>query len=372
MKNSIQCSINRKEVSWILSLDSKYTIIQGLSATGKTSLIEVLQDKETTIRCPLSWYLLPRPINLSKRFINDACLRSITIIRDTMEPTLFFADEDSGYLHYTDFQKAIQYSPHLFILSHRLPMDSLPYSHKNIKCFEYDKATKTNYLVDLYPKYDVADLETVTAIRTEDFKSGLEFFKSIWVGSQSCKGVTNIHRFIKSSNNTLFVADGLGIGSEIEKISKALKANPTNQLFLLDSFEALLYNSEFINGDEKPDIFCGNCEQKYTELLESITRKSPCRYGKGKLSSCYMEDCCSKEQTCKWFKAGNKKEIILSRSELLPILEWAQRKQAEEEHEFAAAVATAMIAEHAEDKTPNIEAAEEGCSPDTNVFNTQA
>lgn len=123
---------------------------------------------------------------------------------------------------------------------------------------------------------------------------------------ESAYGKSNIAKkiqeYLKSKRNgMLVVADGAAFGPEMDRVSKLINRENRIKIYLPESFEWLLLESDILNDGtirkilDSPEEFIESekyfsWERYFTELLIEKTQKSPYAYEKTKLPSFYLQD----------------------------------------------------------------------------------
>lgn len=121
MKGKHKIEVRSGRVVFTIELERNITILRGDSATGKTTLVEMLQAYETygrqsgvTVSCDKSCRVLSG-VNWELQL--NATYDSIV-----------FVDEGSTFISSLDFARAIQHSDNYYVLVTREDLSTLPYS----------------------------------------------------------------------------------------------------------------------------------------------------------------------------------------------------------------------------------------------------
>ena len=303
-----QLVVRSTKMTITVPINSKFTILRGDSAIGKTSLVRTMKSRASTISCDYPIYYLADTNVIIPSVLNE--------LYKAKGVCLVIGDENIPYLHSERFQKIMLESPHLFLLISRDNFNSLPYSYSDIVTLE-TRGKKSIGVPMLNPTTE-ARFRNIKQVYVEDSKSGYSFFKSFFdkspVEVHSANGKSNLVNLVKTLGNTLFIADGLGIGPEIEELVGILNRIPNcNTLMLIESFEALVYKSDFCNGEEVPEITCPNREKFYEEALTNLFREHGLKYTKSKLLDCLVVHCCP-HRRCKLYTREDKYKLILGSS----------------------------------------------------------
>jgi hypothetical protein len=328
MVGKYRIQIDANFVKYDITIERKFTILRGNSATGKTVFHSCIYDQRTyKVTCPI-------PINCivdGTRMWREELLsvsNNIYVIDE------FFKDFDAN-----DFCDILKKSDNYFILITRKNMEKLPYSTKAIyKLIEDKKYSNlykeytTNIISPLYneaPESLVPDL-----VITEDSNSGFEFFNKISGGRYECvaSGDISLHqtihsggkdkvadaikRFSSQFNCICIIVDSAAFGSSMKEVVAVLKAVDNKNIYLLlpESFEYILLKSDAVNCDSKyltetynyadleflrnnfsdikgyvfPNDIINSWEQFYTNLLIALTKNQENEYSKSELSDYYL------------------------------------------------------------------------------------
>lgn len=292
----------------IIPIKSKYTFLRGDSGTGKSVL---LRDLLLNLR--------NNPHGIKFRYPLRQMELTLEGLKFGLEETyknnritLFFGDEDLKYCRGPEFASIVANSPHLFLMTIREPLQNLPYAIGDM--LRLETVGHKNIGVPLKSPVN-SSLSAIKHICTEDSKSGYEFFKKFFDGTDidvvSAHGRNNIENLMNSMGSTLFIADGLGLGPVASNLLLALEIGAkNNKLLVIDSFEHLLYTSKLCKGTEQPSINCPNKEDFFEDALADLLNQNGIKYTKGKLPLCFTEDCCPIKR-CRLYTPGDKYGIIL-------------------------------------------------------------
>lgn len=290
---------NKRGVQFKFTVYRKFTIIRGDSATGKTTLFQMVSDAASsrmsgvTVSCDVP----VRPLNESG------------YLRELQEESgrIYVIDEDFGPLKSMEFAKAATISDNCFLIITRESLSAIPYSYKEI--YGIKASGKFHSLERIFPDYET--LRDADAIVTEDEDSGYEYYKT-YFGSKvsSSKGNSNLSKY--GSDNTLLIGDGCAIGAYIQDLLLT-----GADLYLPESFEYMLLQKDMFSRVAEvqqsiryPEEMIGtgyaSPERYYTALLSQITQNTPARYSKTSLNECYVKDCCCKGTRCEFFTREKK------------------------------------------------------------------
>ena len=177
MKEKHKFEVRSGRVVLTIELERNITILRGDSATGKTTLVEMLQAYETygrqsgvTVSCDKLCRVLSG-VNWELQL-------------NATHDSIVFVDEGSTFVSSLDFARAIQHSDNYYVLVTREDLSTLPYSVNAI--LELKKTTsrfKRTYN-KAYPVYDSqtasnVQMEGVEKLLTEDANSGYQLFTKV-------------------------------------------------------------------------------------------------------------------------------------------------------------------------------------------------
>lgn len=184
MKGRHHIIVESSSIKYEFTIKRNITVIQGDSATGKTTLIELLSEYS-------------RGNNRGIRVQSDVPCEVYSDRDDRweyslegMKGSIVFIDEDYRFIYSKDFSEYLQKADNYFVLITRKPLKNLPYSINEI----YGIRTTGKYHFpeqvyhEFYPIYDDSEdkeTEEKCLVITEDEESGYQFFESV-VGTDDC------------------------------------------------------------------------------------------------------------------------------------------------------------------------------------------
>lgn len=286
------------------------TIIQGDSATGKTTLIELLRDFSRNGNNGVIKISSDKPCVVFDGNDNN-WKEYLSLFRDS----LVFIDEGHAFIRTKEFADRIRNTDNYYILITRDSLPCLPYSIHEI----YGIRTSGKYHFpeqiyhEFYPIYGDQSAKKTENVKqnilfiTEDSKSGFQFLQKCCFTAAECisaKGNAGIFSVVKKLSSTatvIIVADGAAFGAFMEKLLNMALRRENVMLFLPESFEWLILRSgiiEFSGLDdilEKPYDYIESAryfswERYFTALLEKVTAKDKVKeYHKDALAAFYTE-----------------------------------------------------------------------------------
>lgn len=303
MKGKHKVVVYTKRLRYEFELRRNITVLCGESATGKTTLIEMIQahidqpsESPVEVLCDKPCYVVSG--NLWKEQLAG------------ISDGIVFIDEGNAFIRTDEFARQIQMTDNYYVIATREGLTSLPYSVEEI----YGIRTSGKYggLKQSYHEfYRLYAAETITkAVRpekilTEDSNSGYQFFSSIAEDSkikcETALGKSNIFHQINHSDEKmlLVVADGAAFGSEIAKVLQLIKERRNVVLYLPESFEWLILSAGFLKDRELNDMLENTSdyveskdyfswERFFTELLIRKTKDTYLAYTKKHLNPAYL------------------------------------------------------------------------------------
>ena len=311
MKGSYEIKIKNNRIQYKFTISRNITILRGDSATGKTTLIDMVDEYNQ---------------NGKESGIELSCKKPCVVLerrnwqRDLEETkdSIVFIDEGNGFVKSAEFADMAKKSDNYYVIATRDSLFDLPYSItevygiRNTSGNRY-QGTKRLYS-EFFPLFNAEMLlEKPDKIIIEDSNSAFQFFSEVCrkegILCESAAGKSNIYGRIRDSkeDRILVVADGAAFGPEMER-AMSLKKAKNVVYFLPESFEWILLKSGLVEETEISDILADPSEfiesEKYfswerffTALLVEKTKKTPYAYNKQHLNPVYLHE-------------NNKKEII--------------------------------------------------------------
>jgi len=168
LKGNIKVVVSTKKLRYELNLRRNITIIQGDSATGKTTLIQIINDYLSSRTGPGTDVICKK-----KCAVLSGDLESVLIRLERLSDTIVFANEQEHFLYPKRFAAAVLKSDCYFVFITRDDLHTLPYSVNEIYCLKnsgYYQNTRQVYnsLHQIYPESQVHDMIAPTMILTED------------------------------------------------------------------------------------------------------------------------------------------------------------------------------------------------------------
>ena len=127
MKNKHHIIVETERLKYEFDIRRNITVIQGNSATGKTTLVQLLETysrygKDSGVRLQSD---VPCVV-----FGGDASLWKVAM--ETYQDSIVFIDEDYSFIYSKEFADVIQDTSNYYVLITRQPLYYLPYSVQEI------------------------------------------------------------------------------------------------------------------------------------------------------------------------------------------------------------------------------------------------
>lgn len=307
MKGSYLITVGTNKVKYRFQINRNITILKGNSATGKTSLINLIAEH--------SRFGEKSGVNLSS---DKKCLVLDTenwekIVSEEKE-CICFADEDNEFLKTKEFARLAQKSDNYYVLAIRDNLENLPYSVDEV--YELKNVTKGYGKIKrmytcfhrMYESKVAQNLDIVPdVVICEDSKAGYDFFKTYFtkygIKCITSKGKSNFPSEILKTNEkdtVLIIGDGAAFGSEMDKVLK-LERSRRLLIFLPESFEWMILSSGIVQHNDLKKILeetsdyvesekYFSWEQFFTATLIEMTKGSYLKYNKDKINEVYLQE----------------------------------------------------------------------------------
>ena len=304
MRGKHRIIIQNNRLHYEFEIKRNITIIQGDSATGKTTLINMLRQVENLGDSSGIDVISDVPCRILEG-------RNWKILLENMAGNIIFIDEDNEFINTEEFAEAVRGSDNYFVLITRENLYNLPYSVEEIYGLRSSgkyQNTKRVYQ-QMYQIYsNIQDVPVKPArIITEDSNAGYEFFEAAGrekgILCESAGGKSNIFNLIRNvkDEEVCVVADGAAIGPEMNRLYKQAEKAKNITLYLPESFEWIILKSGLIEGKdfqkilEEPEKYIDSgeffsWERYFTKLLVNMTEETYLKYRKAHLNKAYLHD----------------------------------------------------------------------------------
>lgn len=304
MKGIHKVVVGTKYLKYEFELRRNLTIIRGDSATGKTTLVDMIRthmnDGESgpvTLNCDKSCYVVEG--NLWKGQL------------DNIQDGIVFIDEGNEFVRTKDFARAIQQTDNYYVIVTREGLPALPYSVEEV----YGIRTSGKYGTlkrsyhSFYRIYPDSTTEKIKPekILTEDSNLGYQFFDAVCAEHQmqcdTANGKSNVFSYLKAHRDEkiMVIADGAAFGPEMDRVLQLVQTRENLTLYLPESFEWLILSSGILKDAEVVQILqtpSGYIDSKeyfsweryFTALLIEKAAGTYLNYTKKTLNEAYLRD----------------------------------------------------------------------------------
>ena len=303
MKGKYEIIVKDVHIQYKFTISRNITILRGDSATGKTTLIDMISayqsnglssgvsiksDKRCVVLTGVNWQ-----VNLEH--INDS---------------IVFIDEGEMFVRSKEFAKVIQGSSNYYVIATRTSLFDLPYSVNEIYGIRNTSGNRYQGTKRLYSQFyriygeNINNISKPDVAILEDSNAGFEFFESVCkaqgIKCISARGKSNIYKMVCGceEKNILIIADGAAFGPEMERVLSLSRVKQI-VLYLPESFEWIILSKGLVDGKRVSDIIEApekyieskqffSWEQFFTKLLVDETKDTYLHYGKSKLNENYL------------------------------------------------------------------------------------
>jgi len=222
MKGIHHITVSNASVKYEFDIRRNITIIKGDSATGKTTLVELISEfyesgsgSGITLVCDKTCRVLAG--------------RDWSTILSTMKDSIVFVDEDNEFLSSKDFAEAVRESDNYYVIVTREGLINLPYSVDEIygirSSGKYAGLKQTYHeFFHIYGEHVPGESIRPGLLIVEDSNSGYEFFDSISKSESynviSAGGKSNVFKVAndQEEEQIVVIADGAAFGSEMDRM----------------------------------------------------------------------------------------------------------------------------------------------------------
>ena len=303
MKGRHRVIVKNNKLHYEFEIKRNITIIKGDSATGKTTLINIIRQFANMGNSSGIDVICDVPCRVLEGIDWKLILQNIS-------GNIVFIDEENAFIRSEEFASAIQKSDNYFVIITRENLYNLPYSVEEIYgLYSSGKYQNTRRVYQqMYRIYSGMDRLSVQPekIVVEDSNSGYEFFKFVAdendMECESAGGKTKLYSVLKEKQGEVCViADGAAIGAEMEKLYGLAQENVNVKLYLPESFEWIILKSGLIASKEiekileEPENYIDSreyfsWERYFTHLLIQLTEGTYFKYQKSRLNPVYLHE----------------------------------------------------------------------------------
>lgn len=304
MKGKYKIVVQNNRLHYEFEIKRNITIIQGDSATGKTTLINMLRQAENLGESSGIDVISSVPCRVLEG-------SNWKLILENSRNSIFFIDEENKFINTEEFASVVRGADNYFVLITRENLYNLPYSveeiyglHSSGKYSDTKKVYQQMYRI--YSKEEKFPIIPETIV-VEDSNSGYEFFENICNESGkiciSAEGKSNLFKTIKkiADEEICIIADGAAIGPEMNRLYEYTLKNSNVHLYLPESFEWIILKSGLISGKhiklmlEHPEEYIDSkeffsWERFFSKFLIMETDGTFLKYSKSKLNKTYLHE----------------------------------------------------------------------------------
>lgn len=305
MKGTHSITVKNNVLQYKFEIRRNITIIRGDSATGKTTLVDMIREyyengeqSGVTLQCDKQCVVLEG--------------RQWKVLLENIQDSIVFIDEGNAFVASREFAEEVKRSDNYFVIVTRESLATLPYSVEEIygikSSGKYGALQQTyQEFYRIYGKQQYDNLFNPEIILVEDSNSGYEFWEYAMQKKNrtvvSAGGKSNIFGKLGfyEDKKVLVIADGAAFGPEMDKVMKKILAGNEKVLYLPESFEWLILKSGVVKDKdinkilENPGEYIESekymsWEQFFTGLLMEKTKDSYLQYEKKELNVSYKND----------------------------------------------------------------------------------
>lgn len=180
MKGEYLFRVRGKRIRFSFKIRRNITVIQGNSATGKTTLLSMMyeylragRESGYSVQAGTDYFV----------YLRDEVGRDWTDVLFPLHNTIIFIEENNNFIFSQEFAEFVKDSGNYFVLVTRAPLKMLPYSVHEI--YEIvvdgqhaDLKESWHTLRELYSNFPLAENNHLETILTEDTNSGFEFSRN--------------------------------------------------------------------------------------------------------------------------------------------------------------------------------------------------
>ena len=300
MKGIHRIIIQNKRLRYDFEVRRNLTIIRGDSATGKTTLIDMIQEYVDNGAASNIELLSDKQCFV----LQGATWKGqLTEIRDS----IVFIDEGNSFVLSSEFSEVIRNTDNYYVIVTREGLPNLPYSVEEIYGIRLSGrygGLKQQYN-EFYRIYGIDPSEQILKpdiIITEDSNSGYQFFAGVCDNTGqttvSAEGKSNLLKKAKlygEKECILLIADGAAFGPEMGRVMEYMKDHSNMHLYVPESFEWLILSSGVLKDAEIQDILSEpsahieskdyfSWERYFTSLLVEKSKDTYLQYTKSKIN----------------------------------------------------------------------------------------
>lgn len=304
MRGKHRVIVQNNRLHYEFEIKRNITVIRGDSATGKTTLINMVRQAENLGESSGVDVVSDVPCKILEG-------NSWKLILENASGNIFFIDEENAFINTEEFASAVRGSDNYFVLITRENLYNLPYSVEEIYGLhasgKYQNTRKIyQQMYRIYFDFQQIPVKPERVL-VEDSNAGYEFFKSVCeekgIACESAGGKSNIFTFLKNcgEREICVIADGAAIGPEMNGLYELAKERKNIKVYLPESFEWIILASGLMEDKQirsildEPEKYIDSTEyfsweRYFSALLIKKTEGTYLKYNKSKLNRAYLHE----------------------------------------------------------------------------------
>lgn len=303
MKGKYEITVKNNVLQYRFEIRRNITIIKGDSATGKTTLVEMIREyNENGEQSGVYLKCEKQCVVIEGRYWK--------VLLENIHDSIIFIDEGNQFVTTDEFASSVKQSDNYFVIVTRESLPNLPYSVEEIYGIKlsgkYGVLQQTyNEFYRIYGQIDHSTTFSPEILLVEDSNSGYDFFSDVskeknWNVISAC-GKSNIFKILEENDGKriAIIADGAAFGPEMDRVMKKVEISNDKAIFLPESFEWLILKSKIVR-DNSIDSILDNpseyieskdymsWERFFTALLIDKMKGTYLQYSKSKLNEAYI------------------------------------------------------------------------------------
>lgn len=305
MKGKYHIVVQNNRLRYEFDIKRNITIIRGDSATGKTTLINMIESASelgegsgVEVVCEKNCRTLGG---------NDW-----NIVLPNLKEQIIFLDEENRFIKSQEFASEVKKSDNYFVIITREDLPNLPYAVDEIYGIHtsgkyHDTKRVYNETYQIYGAEEFLVPIKPDLVITEDSNSGYDFFKAVCkekgITCKSAGGKSNLKTWLENEkeDTVVAIADGAAIGPEMNELYQLMKYKPNMKCYLPESFEWLILKSGLVDDKaihemlEQPEAYIDSqeyfsWERFFTVTLTEATKDTYMQYSKRDLNKSYLSE----------------------------------------------------------------------------------
>lgn len=306
MKGRHHVIVQNRYIKYEFDIVRNLTIIQGDSATGKTTLVDMIREHTlggngsgVQISCDCTCRVLE----------GDLWRETISLVQNN----ILFIDEGNIFVESREFAEAVNGSSNYFVIVTRENLEMLPVSVTEVygikSSGKYGSLSPVYHeMFRIYPEPPVNNKVIPGMVITEDSNSGYEFFENVssvsGIPCISAGGKSNIHSLIANNSfkgEIMVIADGAAFASQMNKLHRLIRDMKNIHLFLPESFEWLILRADILRDRDTLKVLDApeeyiesgdflSWERFFSSYLVEKTKNTYLAYSKRKLAPVYLQE----------------------------------------------------------------------------------